>query len=470
MPTPPPGDLRVLTIGSGPLCVRVGQELGGRGLGRRVELAAATTVTAVTDAAIAAADLVVAWAGDDGGEAAARIDRACAEQGRPCLHLSISGTPSGERILVGPLFVPGRTTCRRCSHGFLACMEGGDAGAAGQGALAGAIPEWMAALAATAAVDEIQAWVGGGQHLRVASVVAIAAYDRSRRHVNIVQGAYTPATAPCAICSGPRGPADRESPAADGPARDIFIVGSQRSGTTMVALALGAHEQIESLDEDTAYAALAAQPGGERTRVYKIPNWTCALGLFAAHYSAARFLFMKRPAVQVVASMLTLRGFSGASWAELFAPIETRVAMAGFSSAPVRRVLDDHLDRAAGDPALLATVCVVAKQALVWEYRQRRLRTLAVDYERLVTDPRTTLAGVLDFAGLPWSERVLESHRHGSGAAIGQTERSRAIDAGSLDKYARVLGRAVLDRIAGFEQALSADLGRAMSASTGAAP
>ena len=396
---------------------------------------------------MAAADLALFCPGP--GEPAdgfARVDRACSALGRPCLHIA----SEGGAIAVGPLFIPGRTSCFRCSRRFLACFDDGERGtrlAAGEPA------PWMSALAAAVAVDELAAFFDRGANLRVASVSAITLYDRAQRYHNIVERSYTPALTPCPVCGPPARAAQAARPDA------AFIVGSQRSGTTVLGLALGAHERVELVDEDRAYVALAGEPvDATGMTIYKVPNWTAAVGTFAAHFPGGGFLFLRRPAVQVAASMLTLRGFAGTSWAEHFAGIETRVAIAGFSDERARAALERHLRRAESDTVLMAALCAIAKQALVSEYRRRGLRVLEVDYERLVIEPEATLAAVLDFLGIAHGERALRAGPGPRGATIGQTERGRPIDAGSLDKYRRVLGTGALARIAELETSIRGEL------------
>ncbi len=409
-------DFRVLTIGSGHICDEVRRALDARGFGVAGRLATAPESASDLRRAVLGAELVL-FCGVPGErpQTFTRIDHACAAHNRPCLHVAVERGA----IMVGPLFVPRRTACFRCSRRFLSCFDDG-------GDQASRAAPWMSALAATAVADEIAAFLHHGAHMRVASCIAIAPYERAQRHSRAVTTSYTPTLTACQICGAPERVADADVRAAR--AGTAFIVGSQRSGTTLLGLALGAHEAIESLDEDRAYAALAEQPGdGRRERVYKVPNWTGAVSTFVTHFPGGAFLFMKRAAVQIVASMLTLRGFAGSSWAELFAAIEARVAMAGFGDPRAREVLERHYRRAAGDTVLMATMCAVAKQALVSEYRRSRLRVLEVDYEQLVADPKAILSGVLDFMGLPWSDRVLDSHRLAGGATIGHSVPAEAI-------------------------------------------
>jgi hypothetical protein len=143
--------------------------------------------------------------------------------------------------------------------------------------------------------------------------------------------------------------------------------------------------------------------------------------------------------------------------------------MAAFADPRARDVLERHYRRAAGDTVLMATMCAVARQALVAEYRRSRLRVLEVDHEQLVGDPRTALSGVLDFIGLPWSDRVLDGHRMGGGTTIGhsvpagaplrrQSDGGGPIDTTSVDDHTRVLGSEAITRIRSFEQSLLGEL------------
>ena len=430
---------RVLTIGSGRTCEEVRRALDERQFGVAGRLAAVPESASDLRRAVLGAELVV-FCGEPGERPLTftRIDHACAAHNRPCLHVAIERGA----ITVGPLFIPRRTACYRCSRLYLSCFEDG-------GARPSAPAPWMSALAAAAVADEIAAFVDHGPSMRVASCIAIEPYERGQRHRNAVRASYTPTLTACTVC----GAADRVSDADGRTARRgaAFIVGSQRSGTTLLGLALGAHEGIEWLDEDRAYAAVAERPGdGHRMRLFKVPGWTGALSTFVGHFPGGAYLFMKRPAVQVVASMLTLRGTAATSWAELFAAVEARVAMAAFADPRARDVLERHYRRAAGDTVLMATLCAVARQALVAEYRRSRLRVLEVDHEQLVADPRTTLSGVLDFIGLPWSDRVLDGVRHKDGG--------RPIDTTSVDEHTRVLGSEAITRIHSFEQSLLGEL------------
>ena len=443
-------DFRVLTIGSGRTCEELRKALDARGFGVAGRLAAAPESATDLRRAVLGAELVL-FCGEPGErpQTFTRIDHACAAHNRPCLHVSFKGGA----IMVGPMFVPRRTACFRCSRRFLSCFDDG-------AEKTSPAASWMSALAATAVADEIAAFLDHGAHLRVASCIEIAPYERAQRHSNAVTTAYTPTLTACQVCGAPERVSDADARA--GRPGAAFIVGSQRSGTTLLGLALGAHEAIEWLDEDRAYAVLAEQPGdGRRTRVYKVPNWTGAVSTFVTHFPGGAFLFMKRPALQIVASMLTLRGFAGTSWAERFAAIEARVAMAAFADPHASDVLERHYRRAAGDTVLMATMCAVAKQALMSEYRRSRLRVLEVDHGQLVADPKAVLSGVLDFIGLPWSDRVLDSHLLAGGTTIGKTERGRAIDGASIDKHTRVLGSEAVTKIRSFEQSLLGDLAAA---------
>jgi hypothetical protein len=100
--------------------------------------------------------------------------------------------------------------------------------------------------------------------------------------------------------------------------RRFFIVGCQRSGTTLLRLILAGHPAIYCYDETLAYARLrdgqASEALGYELVCYKIPRWTEQLNIpvladeghdivAARFYSREPIIFMIRDVRDVVASM-----------------------------------------------------------------------------------------------------------------------------------------------------------------------
>ncbi|HZT83276.1 MAG TPA: sulfotransferase, partial [Gemmataceae bacterium] len=156
----------------------------------------------------------------------------------------------------------------------------------------------------------------------------------------------------------------------------FFIVGCQRSGTTLLRLVLECHPLVACYDEDTAYKALQegcrCPPPGKRLAGFKIPRWTEQLGepvcrdeglaeTAAGLYQGEPLVFVLRDVRDVVASMHKLRMTERQTWLEFCArPIlEAKLRRPEFREryAPEIAAL-----RACGDSPFAAG-------ALYWKYK-----------------------------------------------------------------------------------------------------
>jgi len=104
--------------------------------------------------------------------------------------------------------------------------------------------------------------------------------------------------------------------------RRFFIVGCQRTGTTLLRLVLECHPEIACLDETNSYRSLsnlkATVPRSKTLLGFKIPRWTeqlheATLGDFGQTETAAQFydgeplIFLLRDVRDTVVSMCQLR-------------------------------------------------------------------------------------------------------------------------------------------------------------------
>jgi len=258
-----------------------------------------------------------------------------------------------------------------------------------------------------------------------------------------------------------------------GPAKSVkngrfFIVGCQRSGTTLMRLVLESHPRVECLDETRAYAALAgrAAPRGSAGGLvgFKIPRWTEQManprlsdpGLESdaeAFYSGEPLLFMLRDVRDTVASMVKLFSGPQGGWLEQWGiPIlESKLKLDSFRERFAREVASYELaaDRRVAAAALYWTY----KTAPLFDYVQRGWPVLPVRYEDLARAPAPTLRRVLRWLGLPWEPAVLHHPRaeHGEilsdSLTVGATDPSRPIDAESVASWRRTLSPGQVDDV-----------------------
>jgi len=239
----------------------------------------------------------------------------------------------------------------------------------------------------------------------------------------------------------------------------FFILGCQRTGTTLLRLILEAHPDVFCFDELKGYAVLQnslvedAPPA--RMIGFKLPRWTEQLtlpelfddpvGPCANFYRGEKILFLHRDVRDTIASMLKLGG-PGSSWCETWVPrtVEAKLAHDDTFRARYSAELDmiESCDRS-----------LIGLAALYWRYktdsfflyRNLGLPVLAVPYERLVLDPRPTLQVVCAHLGIPFHEHLM---RHGelqhtellaNGLAVGKTDPTKPIHSDSVGQWVTFL-------------------------------
>lgn len=260
----------------------------------------------------------------------------------------------------------------------------------------------------------------------------------------------------------PAQPARQTTTPVDAPARDrwFFIVGCQRSGTTLMRLVLECHSAVTCWDESVAYPVIGGKrppPASERPLVgLKVPClteqllddyvWEAKLLPRTRNvYDGQRIVFMVRDVRDTIASMMGLR-LSGRTWLEThlmpaFRAKLHRDAAFGERYADVLSAIG-----AARHPRL-------ARAALYWRYKvealehylQRGLPVLVVRYEDVARQPGIELLRVCGFLQIPWEPSLLDHHAQphtqldDRGMATGETDPHRAIDGESVGQWTRVL-------------------------------
>jgi hypothetical protein len=235
----------------------------------------------------------------------------------------------------------------------------------------------------------------------------------------------------------------------------FYIIGCQRSGTTLMRLVLECHSLIQCCDEKTTYAVIAGRESLARerpivgfkapclTEQFANPSWWDVLVLpeVRNEYCGQKLIFMVRDARDTVASMLRLRVL-GQPWLDvhlmpsLEAKLERDLRFAERYGSSLARLRDARY-RALAHAALYWRYKV---DALV-EYLELRFPVLLVRYEDLVAEPQVELLRVCGFLQVPWESGLL---RHAAfthtdvdddGRATGDTDPRRPIDSDSVGQW-----------------------------------
>jgi hypothetical protein len=219
----------------------------------------------------------------------------------------------------------------------------------------------------------------------------------------------------------------------------FFIVGCQRSGTTMLESILNAHPDVRVIGEEgrASYKYFWKEEDlselSDQWLGLRIPVSTNELEHAIAH--GARVLFMLRDPRDVVASMHVARS-DGEPWIAVQAHEEISRTL---RNLPDRAELERHLrqlydeidDR--GDVRFGAFLWVL-KNRYIPLYLRSPLPTKLVRYEVLVSRPEPCLRQICGHLGLDWSERLLEHGKYNVGR-WGGTDKTEPVHERSVEAF-----------------------------------
>lgn len=237
----------------------------------------------------------------------------------------------------------------------------------------------------------------------------------------------------------------------------LFVVGSPRSGSTMLARMISSHSMVygrpephlltplahlgyfANVDKAPYDHVLAAEsvkefvadlPGGEQDYVDACRAYTDTLYLrMLATKPSKRFFLDKTPAYALVLDFIA-RIYPNAKFVVL-----TRHPLAVFSSFAESFFDSDYQVAHDYNPITERYVPAIAKFL-----REKKAPTCHVVYEELVADPETVMKGVFEFLGVPFEASAIDYGKHehegkGLGDPIGVAKHSRPSTA-SLHKWA----------------------------------
>jgi len=233
----------------------------------------------------------------------------------------------------------------------------------------------------------------------------------------------------------------------------VFLIsGCQRSGTTLLGLALQAHKDITLFEEDQSRfqervgetlllkfpACLEYDAQNPQLIGFKAPRDSHRLLRLIESKPDLKTLWLHRSALQVAASMVSLN-INGVSWAMGWAPREIRKYLTAFDDPALTQDFS-HAQALGNDRAkelAFAALCWRAKAAQ-FKYYQTHIpdNLIRIDYDELVQTPRSTLTRITAYLDLDWDENLL---KHSDVLAPemrpGETSTQRPIDGSSLDKW-----------------------------------
>jgi hypothetical protein len=237
--------------------------------------------------------------------------------------------------------------------------------------------------------------------------------------------------------------------------RRFYILGCQRTGTTLVRLILESHSKIFCFDERTAYDVLAGSsyqvPPEKELLGFKLPRWTeqfkdpyltdfpTLMNPVPRFYAGEPIIFLLRDVLDTAASMLTLRLPGQQIWIEQWGVPSLKYRYARSETFRTRYQGDMQRVRASRHPnAAYAALYWKYKTAAFFEYLEEGWPVLGVRYEDLVTRAGPQIKRMVESLQVPWEQALLDhaAAEHGelfeTGLTVGLTDPKRAIDTASL--------------------------------------
>jgi hypothetical protein len=216
----------------------------------------------------------------------------------------------------------------------------------------------------------------------------------------------------------------------------FFILGCQRTGTTMLRLIMDSHPDIHCFDEWKGYSALLhgnySNTKQAKLLGFKCPDWTELFLESDIHHKIlgqSQILFMLRDVRGCIASMLKLKTGNGNFFNGLQINWPDSPYCPPKQLAIIRRLnCPEHR---------LAALYWRTKTYQYVEMVKRGLPVLPVHYEQFVQFPESHLKIICQFLQVPWDDRLLRHYKQPhdespGGKAVGNTALNRPIDQSSI--------------------------------------
>jgi hypothetical protein len=209
----------------------------------------------------------------------------------------------------------------------------------------------------------------------------------------------------------------------------IFVLGCQRSGTTLLYMLISSHPLVNGNNEDEVNYSFPslnltlhhAKRG--KYICYKLPTKTPELKIIQNEYKHSKIFWIVRHPYSVISSMRSLiMPRTGKNWLITIGGMELKRHAVMFPE-----IVDIDVENL--DEISLGAYIYKYKVLTFQKYEERGLNIFLVKFEDLVNDVKETLGPVLMHIGLGWSDSILSHHKKHEGKRyVGKNIGSRPVD------------------------------------------
>jgi len=247
--------------------------------------------------------------------------------------------------------------------------------------------------------------------------------------------------------------------------KTFFILGCQRTGTTLMRLILESHSKISCVDEHRAYEILSDKKLlNEELEKNQRKDWLCFktpriteqmtepfladIGInfrTQNNYKGSPIVFMNRNVLDTVASMKTLDQ-EGIIWLERWGKKTIDFwcdTTPGFKKLFKKEL--QVLEKAKHKQSVAGAIYWKYKTLACFNYESDSIPIIKIRYEDLVNNKKTIINQVLDFLKLDWEDSVLSHEKiphaetDSEGITVGNNDTKIPINAASVNRYKKLL-------------------------------
>lgn len=219
----------------------------------------------------------------------------------------------------------------------------------------------------------------------------------------------------------------------------FFIVGCQRTGSTLLELILDSHPNVRIVGDPVIYST-----SYNRTNInyvgYKTLNLTHRYDFLKTRYPKAKSLFLFRNIKSIVCS---LRKYYDQKW--IYENIHNIVYF--ISNSPIRKFYFTELKKIKNNKLLTYAFYVFSNFHMLEEHENVGIDTLFIKYESLINDSKKEITKILDFLDLSWHKDILNHHLLHKGIFDNNVDSERSIDNKSLYLWKEKLKKEEIDEI-----------------------